>query len=153
MSRPCLRIVLASHLARLLGCATVALIAFIATPSSGRPPPVARFDALPRASERLARQQSGVGVLRSLKYNRDQEAEADHIGIFLMTFAGYDPHKAVIFWERMHQRMAGQHPPEFLSDHPSDEHRIEAMKQWVPKVLAGKKAFDRGDIAPAPAGR
>jgi predicted Zn-dependent protease len=102
------------------------------------------------ASERLAREQSGAGVLRSLKYNRDQETEADHIGIFLMAFAGYDPHKAVIFWERMHQKTAGQHPPEFLSDHPTDEHRIEAMKQWVPKVVAGKKAFDRGDIAPAP---
>jgi predicted Zn-dependent protease len=105
------------------------------------------------ASERLAQQQSGTSVLRSLKYNRDQELEADHIGIFLMTFAGYDPHKAVIFWERMRQRMAGQHPPEFLSDHPSDEHRIEAMKKWVPKVLAGKRAYDRGDIAPAPSGR
>lgn len=105
------------------------------------------------ASERLAREQTGVGVLRSLKYNRDQEAEADHIGLFLMTFAGYDPHKAVIFWERMHQLMAGKQPPEFLSDHPSDEHRIGAMKQWLPKVLAGKQAFDRGDIAPPPPGR
>jgi hypothetical protein len=53
MKRPRLRIVLASRVARLLGCATVALIAFIATPSSGRPPPVARYDALPRANERL----------------------------------------------------------------------------------------------------
>ena len=105
------------------------------------------------ASERLAREQSGVGVLRSLKYNRDQEAEADHIGLFLMTFAGYDPRQAVIFWERMQQRMGGQHPPEFLSDHPSDEHRIEAMKKWVPKAIAGKKAFDRGDIAPPPPGQ
>jgi metalloendopeptidase OMA1, mitochondrial len=105
------------------------------------------------ASERIAREQSGTGVLRSLKYNRDQEAEADHIGVFLMTFAGYDPHKAVTFWERMHQKMGGQQKPEFLSDHPSDEHRIEAMKAWVPKALAGKKAYDRGDIAPARAGR
>jgi predicted Zn-dependent protease len=105
------------------------------------------------SSERIAREQSGAGILRSLKYNRDQETEADHIGVFLMTFAGYDPHKAVTFWERMHQRMAGQQPPEFLSDHPSDEHRIEAMKKWVPRAVAGKQAFDRGDIAPAPAGR
>ncbi len=54
MSRPCLRIVFASRVSRFLGCATLALIALIATPSSGRPPPIARFDALPRASERLA---------------------------------------------------------------------------------------------------
>src|ERR1700690_1759341 len=54
MSRPCFRTVAASRVSRLLGCATVALIALTATPSSGRPPPVARFDALPRANERLA---------------------------------------------------------------------------------------------------
>jgi hypothetical protein len=53
MSRRHLRIVLASRFARLLGCATIALVAFVATPSAGRPP-VTRFDALPRASERLA---------------------------------------------------------------------------------------------------
>jgi len=55
MSRPRLRnAALASSFARLLGCATLALVALTATPSSGRPPGVARFDALPRASERLA---------------------------------------------------------------------------------------------------
>jgi hypothetical protein len=52
MSRPCLRIVLATRIARLLGCATIGLVAFIATPSAGGPP-ITRFDALPRATERL----------------------------------------------------------------------------------------------------
>jgi predicted Zn-dependent protease len=106
------------------------------------------------ASERLAReQQSGGGILSSLgnlKHGREQEAEADHIGLFLMTFAGYDPHQGVVFWERMAAKMGGKSPPEFLSDHPSDEHRIEAMKRWVPQAIAGKKAFDEGRIAPAP---
>jgi predicted Zn-dependent protease len=102
------------------------------------------------ASERLAREQSGGGVFRNLRFSRDQESEADHIGLFLMTFAGYDPHRAVAFWESMHRRMANsQHPPEFLSDHPSDEHRIAAMREWVPRAIAGKKAFDEGRIAPA----
>lgn len=53
MSRPCRRIAFVSRVARLLGCAIVALVAFSATPSAGRPP-VTRFDALPRTSERLA---------------------------------------------------------------------------------------------------
>jgi len=92
---------------------------------------------------------AGAGV-RSKAYDREQEAEADHIGLFLMTFAGYDPNEAVRFWERMAQEMAGRgRPPEFLSDHPSDEHRIQALKNWVPKVKAAKKAFDEGRIAPA----
>lgn len=53
MSRRRIRIFLASRIARLLACATLALVAFVATPSAGRAP-VTRFDALPRASERLA---------------------------------------------------------------------------------------------------
>jgi hypothetical protein len=53
MSSSRLRIVLASRIARLLGCATLALVAFVSTPSLGRSP-VTRFDALPRATERLA---------------------------------------------------------------------------------------------------
>ncbi len=100
------------------------------------------------ASERVAREQSGANILRSLSYDRMQESEADHIGLFLMTFSGYDPEQAVAFWERMHSA-AGTHgkPPEFLSDHPSDEHRVRDLQEWVPKAKAAKKAFDEGRIA------
>src|SRR5205823_4001876 len=87
------------------------------------------------ASERLARQ--GVNPRRrddpritdilaglaGLAHDRQQESEADHIGLFLMTFAGYDPHQAVTFWERMKQAAKGQSRPEILSDHPSDDRR------------------------------
>jgi predicted Zn-dependent protease len=103
-------------------------------------------------SERIAReQQSGGGIfaaLRNLRFDRQQESEADHIGLFLMTFAGYDPRQAVVFWQRMAQRMAHeQRPPAWLSDHPSDAERIRQMEKWVPQVLAGKKAYDEGRIA------
>jgi hypothetical protein len=43
----------ASRTARLLACATLAVVAFVATPSDGRSP-ATRFDALPRPAERLA---------------------------------------------------------------------------------------------------
>jgi predicted Zn-dependent protease len=102
------------------------------------------------ASERVAREQSGAGVLRSLSYDRMQESEADHIGLFLMTFAGYDPDEAVRFWQRMHAAVgANGRPPEFLSDHPSDERRIHDLREWAPKARAAKKAFDEGRVAPA----
>lgn len=118
------------------------------------------------ASERLARQKmlpAGgqtddphqrnqimdiLAGLSGLSHDREQESEADHIGLFLMTFAGYDPHQAVLFWEHMRERMANQpHPPQILSDHPSDAQRIEQMKKWVPYALAAKKAYDTGHIA------
>jgi metalloendopeptidase OMA1, mitochondrial len=105
------------------------------------------------SSERVARKgmdRGGLGVIWSKAYDRQEESEADHIGLFLMTFAGYDPEEAVRFWERMQQASGGQKIPEILSDHPSDAHRIQQMKQWVPKAKAAKKAFDEGRIAPAP---
>lgn len=90
----------------------------------------------------------GVSAVRGLAYNRQQESEADHIGIFLMTFAGYNPDEAVRFWERMEQATArGGHPPEILSDHPSDARRIANLRRWVPEAKAGKRAFDEGRIA------
>jgi metalloendopeptidase OMA1, mitochondrial len=106
------------------------------------------------SSERVARQemnQEGPGGIWSKSFDRQQEAEADHIGLFLMTFAGYDPEEAVRFWERMQQASgAQQRVPEILSDHPSDAHRIQSMKEWVQKAKAAKKAFDEGRIKPAP---
>jgi predicted Zn-dependent protease len=92
----------------------------------------------------------GAGAqARTLAYNRQQESEADHIGLFLMTFAGYDPEQAVRFWERMQQMAAGRsHPPEILSDHPSDARRIAQIKQWVTRAQAAKRAWKEGRIAP-----
>jgi predicted Zn-dependent protease len=102
------------------------------------------------ANERVARDASGrVSFLRGKAYDRAQESEADHIGLFLMTFAGFDPREALRFWQTMEQRVQGGQLPEFLSDHPSGAHRIRDFETWVPQVLAAKKAFDEGRIAPA----
>src|SRR5205807_8505294 len=94
------------------------------------------------ASERVAREQSGVaGLLRGRAYDRSQETEADHIGLFLMTFAGYDPEEAVRFWQRMqHVSENRGRLPELLSDHPSDARRIHDLQAWVPRARAAKKA-------------
>lgn len=74
-----------------------------------------------------------VGVM--LPFSRAQESEADHIGLILMAKAGYDPKSAVEFWQRMMSAAsAGGKPPEFLSDHPSDEKRIEQIKNWLPEA-------------------
>jgi len=85
---------------------------------------------------------------QELKYDREQESEADHIGLFLMTFAGYNPDAAIVFWERMAQASGSRsRPPEIFSTHPTDAHRIAQMKRWVPLAKAGKKAYDEGRIA------
>ena len=75
-----------------------------------------------------------LGVADSLPFSRSQESEADHIGLVYMARAGYDPRQAVAFWQRMQQKSKGKQPPEFASDHPSDEHRIERIKDWLPEA-------------------
>ncbi len=75
-----------------------------------------------------------LGAAGSLPFTRKQESEADHIGLVYMARAGYDPRQAVAFWQRMQRASKGKEPPEFLSDHPSDEHRIERVKEWLPEA-------------------
>jgi metalloendopeptidase OMA1, mitochondrial len=88
-------------------------------------------------------------ALESLSYNRFQESEADHIGVFLMTFAGYDPEAALEFWGRMQGASAGSiRLPEILSNHPADARRLAQLRGWVPLAEGGKRAYDRGEIAP-----
>ncbi|MBI1852356.1 MAG: M48 family metallopeptidase [Planctomycetes bacterium] len=72
------------------------------------------------------------GVL--LPFSRTQESEADHVGLILMTKAGYPPEEAAAFWKRMTAKAGAGAPPEFLSDHPSDEKRIAAIEGWIPEV-------------------
>jgi predicted Zn-dependent protease len=85
---------------------------------------------------------------RSLAYDRQQESEADHIGLFLMTFAQYDPNQALVFWQRMAEHSAHHgRPPEILSDHPSDAHRIAQMRKWIPTAINAHAAYKAGRIA------
>jgi metalloendopeptidase OMA1, mitochondrial len=76
---------------------------------------------------------STVGVL--LPFSRQQESEADRIGIILMAKAGYDPREAPAFFERMLSNANKQSPPVFLSTHPADQDRIRRLKQLVPEAM------------------
>ena len=71
-----------------------------------------------------------------LPFSREQESEADHIGLVLMAKAGYDPATAVDFWQRMLAYSKGKEPPAFLSDHPSSEQRIADIKRELPEAKA-----------------
>jgi predicted Zn-dependent protease len=76
----------------------------------------------------------GTSLAVTLPWGRAQESEADHIGLILMAKAGYDPAAAVGFWERMSNVQQGGKPPQFLSTHPSDETRINQIRQWLPEA-------------------
>jgi predicted Zn-dependent protease len=73
---------------------------------------------------------SQIGVLA---FSRQHELEADRLGLIFMAMAGYDPERALSFWQEMANN-GGTKPPEFLSTHPSDEHRIAEIKKLMPEA-------------------
>ena len=81
-----------------------------------------------------SRQVAGVGGrLLSLKYSRDDETEADLIGLELAARAGYDPRSALSLWHKMEAASRGA-PPAFLSDHPSNPDRLRTIAANIPRV-------------------
>jgi predicted Zn-dependent protease len=68
------------------------------------------------------------------KFSRGDESEADHYGQIYMAKAGYDPSESIRLWQRMGAANQGKAPPEFLSTHPSDEHRRENLTAWLPEA-------------------
>ena len=75
------------------------------------------------------------GQLAMLKYSRNQESEADRLGLIFMAMAGYNPDSAVSFWQRMASaKEGGGAPPTMLSSHPSDASRIEAIQALLPEA-------------------
>ena len=81
---------------------------------------------------------AAANLLLFMPFGRSQELEADHIGLMYMARAGYDPREAEHFWTRMAAGKSGA-PPEFLSTHPSDEHRIQQIRDLLPEALAEYK--------------
>jgi predicted Zn-dependent protease len=73
------------------------------------------------------------GILRP--YSQAQEMEADKIGLILMAQAGYEPGLALDFWRRMMtDEDVKLRPPEFLTTHPRDDRRMQAMVDYLPEA-------------------
>ncbi|OBT69223.1 hypothetical protein VE03_01845 [Pseudogymnoascus sp. 23342-1-I1] len=72
-----------------------------------------------------------LGIMRVS--SREQESEADHIGLMLMAAACYDPKAAIGLWQRM-EKLDKETPPEWLSTHPSNANRIQHITQLLPEA-------------------
>ena len=71
---------------------------------------------------------------RNLKYSRDNETEADYMGLIFAAMAGYNPQEAIPFWKRM-QQGSNSNKSDIFSDHPSDAKRVAALEQAMPTAL------------------
>ena len=78
-----------------------------------------------------------------LPNSRQNEKEADAIGLEIAARGGYDPRAAITLWEKMSKESKGKNPPEFLSTHPSNENRIKELSALMPRVMPLYEAAKR----------
>ena len=74
-----------------------------------------------------------VGSMINMKYGREDELEADALGIRIMVEAGYDPRGMIRVMEVLAKASGGSRQPEFVSTHPAPENRAERIKQAIAK--------------------
>jgi Zn-dependent protease with chaperone function len=87
---------------------------------------------------------AGLGTqLLTLKFSREDESEADLVGLELAARAAYQPQASVSLWEKMTAASGGAGPG-FLSTHPSGPNRIRELQTNVPKVQGLYEAARRG---------
>jgi predicted Zn-dependent protease len=87
---------------------------------------------------------SGATIGLALPYARDQESEADIVGLQYMAKAGFDPRAAMYLWKNMAATNKAS-PPEILSSHPSDDTRLDnIVKAITPALVQFNAARDAG---------
>jgi beta-barrel assembly-enhancing protease len=84
------------------------------------------------------------GVL--LHYSRSAETQADVMGTQVLYDTGYDPRAMAQFFEKLEAETKGKNPPQFLSDHPNPENRVERVQEEIDK-LGGPPANAKRDSA------
>lgn len=89
--------------------------------------------------------QDATTIGMSLPYSRKQESEADRIGLHYMAEAGFDPRQSLDLWKKMRAKNRDNQPPEFLSDHPADDERLDALVTLLaPALVTYNKAREDG---------
>jgi predicted Zn-dependent protease len=81
--------------------------------------------------------------LLTLQFSREDESEADLVGMELAARAGYNPRAAITLWQKMGAANKGA-PPQWLSTHPSGNARITDIEMNLPKVMPLYERAKRG---------
>lgn len=92
--------------------------------------------------------QVGANLL-SLRFSRDDETEADRLGLLMAARAGYDPRKGITLWQKM-MGAGGGAPPQILSTHPAGPTRIKDIESKLPRVLPSFESAGKPDRRFAP---
>jgi beta-barrel assembly-enhancing protease len=90
---------------------------------------IATYDPNNPASAGSAQVAMLIGQLINLKYGRDDELEADALGVCFMNDTGYDPNEMINVMQVLASLDQGGRPPEFFSTHPNPESRITRIRR------------------------
>jgi predicted Zn-dependent protease len=74
-----------------------------------------------------------VGGMINMKYGREDELEADSLGIRIVAETGYDPRAMIAVMETLAKSSGGSRQPEFMSTHPAPENRAERIRAEIQK--------------------
>ncbi|MBO4754225.1 MAG: M48 family metallopeptidase [Bacteroidales bacterium] len=90
--------------------------------------------AVGSGAAQVATAMASIGLqFANAHYSRENESEADHMGLVFAAMAGYDPAVAISFWQRM-SAASGGGSSSYLSSHPSDAKRITDIQKWLPEA-------------------
>ena len=102
--------------------------------------------AVGQGAAQVATAMASIGLqFANAHYSRENESEADHMGLVFAAMAGYDPAVAVTFWQRM-SAASGGGSTSYLSSHPSDAKRITDIQKWLPEA---QQYYTASKAAPA----
>lgn len=91
-----------------------------------------------QGAQNAARIAQMVGGFVNLKYGRDDELEADRLGLRFMLASGYDPRSMIRVMEILKEASGGSGQPEFMSTHPDPGNRVQVIEGWI------KEAYPSG---------
>ena len=80
-----------------------------------------------------------LGNLINMKYGREDENEADALGVKFLFAASYSPEAMIGVMEILEKNSGGGGQAEFTSTHPNPGNRIEHIKAEIAKYRSGQK--------------
>ncbi len=89
----------------------------------------------PNHSQRNAALAMAVAQLCTLKYDRNDESQADQYGVLFMSQAGYDPRSMLKVMEVLEKSEGGHGPPEFFSTHPNPRNRMQRIEAAIQRLF------------------
>lgn len=96
---------------------------------------IATYDPENPASAGSAQVAQLIAQMVNMKFGREDELEADKLGVRYMADAGYDPRALVRVMQVLAEASQGPQPPEFLSTHPDPGSRIEQIEAAIAEVF------------------